>query len=68
MTICEDMTKFKAGQKCRVIRNLLAPHHVGMTVTILNVAGKMDGRVMYRIEEEGMQGYASESCLEAIKE
>ena len=59
------MTKFKKGQKCKVIANLLAPQCVGMEVTILGVVGEKDGRVMYRIDEEGLKGYAAESCLEA---
>ena len=60
-----NMFKFLKGQKCKVIHNLLAPHCVGQTVTILGVVAEKDGRVMYRIDEEGRQGYAAESCLEA---
>lgn len=59
------MAKFKKGQKCKVIHNLLAPHCVGQTVKILGVVAEKDGRVMYRIDEEGRQGYGAESCLEA---
>ena len=61
------MTKFKKGQKCKVVANLLAPQCIGMEVTILGVAGEKDGRVTYLIDEEGMKGYAAESCLEAVK-
>ena len=61
------MAKFKKGQKCRIVENLLAPKCIGMEVTILGVAGEKGGRVFYRIDEDGIQGYASESCLEPIE-
>ncbi len=61
------MAKFKKGQKCKVVANLLAPQCVGMEVTILGVAGEKDGRVIYRIDEEGIQGYAAEPCLESME-
>ena len=56
------------GQKCRITHNLLAPNCVGMTVTILEVAVEKDGRTIYRIEEDGIQGYAAESCLETLSQ
>lgn len=61
------MAKFKKGQKCRVVKNRLAPQCIGMEVTILGVVGEEDGRVMYRIDEGGLKGYAAESCLEEVK-
>ena len=59
---------FESGQKCRVIKNLLAPQCVGQTVTIVKVAAEGNGKVMYEIDEGGLRGYAMESCLELIKE
>lgn len=61
------MTKFKKGQKCRVVKNLLAPQCIGMEVTILGVVGEKDGRVTYQIDEDGIQGYAAEACLESME-
>lgn len=63
------MAKFKSGQKCRVIKNGLAPHCVGQEVEIIRAAREFtDGRVLYEINEGGLRGYAMESCLELIKE
>jgi len=60
------MSKFEKGQTCRVTKNLLSPQCTGQEVTVLGVAAEKDGKVMYEIDEDGMHGYASESCLEAI--
>ena len=62
------MSKYKEGQKCRVVKNLLAPECVGMTVTILGVAIENGKAVLYRVREDGMDGYAMESCLEPLND
>lgn len=61
------MARFKKGEKCRVIKNLLSPEGIGQVVTILRIAAESEGSVLYAIEVEGMQGFAMERCLEKIK-
>ena len=63
------MAKFKTGDKCRVIKNALAPNCVGHTVEIINsFQGAETGKTMYRVKEDnGINGFASEGCLELIK-
>ena len=56
------MSKFKIGDKCRVIKNSLAPQCVSMTVEIMGVVGC----TLYKIKEEGVIGYAAEGCLELV--
>ena len=58
----KGMSKFKIGDKCRVIKNALAPQCVGMVVEIMGVIGG----TLYKIKEEGMIGFAAEGCLELI--
>lgn len=61
------MAKFESGQKCRVVKNLLAPRCIGQTVTIVKVVLEAP-RVIYLVaEEDGLKGYASEGCLEPIE-
>ena len=57
------MSKFHVGQKCRVVKNALAPRCIGHEVTVLGVAAEKDGRVLYEIDDGGLRGYASENCL-----
>lgn len=55
--------KFKKDDKCVVVKNLLAPHCVGHTVTIKDwfTAG---GKNYYHVlDENGLIGIAAESCL-----
>lgn len=61
------MRKFNKGDKCKVVKNLLAPECVG---DIVEVTGwfSVRGRNYYHILEEGMKGIASEGCLELVKE
>ena len=62
------MGKFKAGDRCKVIKNVLSPKSIGHVVEIIGAVGKngymtketYNGRIMY--------GYASENCLELIIE
>ena len=62
------MAKFESGQKCRVIKNFLSPEYIGHVVTIIRVANVDFGKVLYEVDVDGMLGYASEACLEAINE
>ena len=56
--------KFKNGDKCVVVKNLLAPHCVGHTVTIKGCF-TTGGRNYYHIlHENGLKGISAESCLE----
>ena len=62
------MSKFHVGQKCRVVKNALAPQCIGQEVTIVKAILESP-RVLYLVsEEDGLMGYASEGCLEPIKE
>ena len=58
------MAKFKLGDKCKVVKNALAPKCVGDTVEIIGTIGNMGYKVRH---EDGMVGYASENCLELIE-
>lgn len=60
------MAKFKKGDRCRVIKNALAPDSVGDIVTIDSIAFQTDSSILYRIEYADMTGYASEKCLELV--
>ena len=62
------MSKYKEGQKCRIVKNLLAPSCVGQTVTILGVAIENGSAVLYRVREDEIDGYAMETCLEPLNE
>ena len=57
------MGKFKVGDRCRVVRNALAPKCIGHMVEITGIIGNMGYRVRF---DNGMQGIASENCLELI--
>ena len=63
------MSKFRVGDTCKVVKNLFAPKCIGHFVEILNVVSKKDGRILYSVKENeyGMQGYASETCLELME-
>lgn len=61
------MAKFKKGQKCKIIHSLLDPTCIGMEVTIKEVASEKIGMIIYVIDLDGIERYASESCLELIE-
>lgn len=61
------MAKFKQGDKCRVIKNLLSPSCIGDIVTVESVITTYDGRFLYAITlDNSIMGYAAEGCLELI--
>lgn len=62
-----DKSKFKEGDRCRVVKNLLAPHCVGQIVVINGVALSLNGRNYYHITEGGLKGIAAENCLEKLE-
>jgi len=62
------MNKFNPGDKCRVIKNALAPRCVGYIVTIKEVLTSKSGKIFYKTQEEETEGYAEEACLELISE
>ena len=57
--------KFKKGDKCKVVKNVLAPKCVGMVVTVFATIGNNGYKVRY---DNGRTGIASENCLELFKE
>lgn len=62
------MSKFKIGDKCRVVKNLLAPSCVGCIVHITDCIS-INGKLYYKVSHMGnTKGFASEKCLELIKE
>lgn len=65
------MYKYKKGNKCKVIKNLLSPQSVGQTVIIDGVAVEKYGRVIYNAHIEGYEQInclCAETCLELLKE
>lgn len=65
------MAKFKKGDVCKVVKNLLAPKCVGHLVEVLGIASEKEGRVLYKIkikDSTNLEGYASEGCLQPIKD
>lgn len=60
------MAKFQEGDKCKVIKNLLAPQSVGHIVKIKGIAVCSGNNPLYKIDIDGMDGYAEERCLEKI--
>lgn len=57
--------KYKKGDKCKVVKNVLAPKCVGMVVTVIATIGNSGYKVRY---DNGWIGIASENCLELFKE
>ena len=57
------MGRFKVGDRCKVVKNALAPRCVGMEVVVVKVIGTNGYRVKF---ENGRVGIAAESCLEKI--
>ena len=63
------MAKYKTGDKCRVIKNFLAPDCIGQIVTIKDVAIETDGRIIYNTFIEGHEHInclTAETCLEPV--
>lgn len=63
------MRKYKTGDKCKVIKNLLDPDCVGHIVTIKDVAFEKDDRVIYNCFIKGHEHInclAAETCLEPV--
>lgn len=61
--------KFKTGDKCKVIKNLLSPTSVGDIIEIVNPIETSNGKIYYTIiypEYPSIKGFASETCLEKI--
>ena len=56
--------KFKKGDRCRVVKTLLAPSCIGQMVTIVEVIGVQ--KPIYKIDDDGILGYAVEGCLEMV--
>lgn len=62
-----DTPKYKKGDRCKVIKNALAPECIGHAVTIDSVAFQRGPSTLYRIIiDDDIMGYASEHCLELI--
>ena len=57
--------KFKVGDRCRVVKNLLAPKCIGNVVEITKVL-MCNGKYYYETLEDGMKGVAAENCLSII--
>lgn len=62
--IISNMAKYRKGDRCKVIKNALAPNFVGYTVVIDSIAIETPTSVLYRVINEDIMGYASEKCLE----
>ena len=65
------MAKYNKGDKCKVIKNLLAPKCIGQTVTIDSIAIEKEGSVIYNAHIEGYEHInclCAETCLELLKE
>ena len=60
------MSKFKSGDRCRVIKNWLSPQSIGNIVIIDSIAFETDTTTIYHIQDDEFMGYASEKCLELI--
>lgn len=59
--------KYKVGDRCKTTKNLLAPHCIGDIVTIKSCHTAKNGKSFYIIAlEDGIIGYAMESCLELV--
>jgi len=61
--------KFKKGDKCRVIKNLLSPASIGDIVEVVNPIEACNGKIYYNIiypEYPSIKGFASEGCLEKV--
>ena len=54
------MGKFKAGDRCKVVKNAISPKSIGHIVKIVGTIGNMGYRVRF---DNGMVGMASENCL-----
>ena len=61
------MSKFNNGDKCKVVKNLLAPDCLGDVVEVVGNF-QMNGRYYYHTLQDGVKGIASENCLEFNKE
>lgn len=62
------MAKFKSGDKCRVVKNLLSPGCVGCIVHITDGIS-INGKSYYKVAHMGnVKGFASEGCLELVKQ
>ena len=57
--------KFKVGDKCKVVKNLLAPRCIGNVVEITKVLAH-NGKYYYETLEGRMRGIAAENCLSII--
>jgi hypothetical protein len=57
--------KFKVGDKCKVVKNLLAPECTGNIVEITKVL-MHNGKYYYATLEDGLKGLAAENCLSII--
>ena len=65
--------KYKKGDRCRIVNNLLRPECIGQTVVIESVFSERDGRVLYnaKIEDErypDMACVCAETCIEPLVE
>lgn len=61
--------KFKKGDKCKVIKNLLSPTSIGDIIEIVNPIEDNNGKIYYTIihsEYPSIKGLASENCLEKV--
>ena len=62
-----DTPKYKKGNRCKVIKNSLAPTCVDHIVTIDSVAFQRGSSTLYHIIiDDDIMEYASEHCLELI--
>ena len=60
--------KFKTGDKCKVIKNLLSPTSIGDVVEIIS-SFEVNSRIYYKIIIEkcpNLEGCSAETCLEKI--
>ena len=58
--------KYKIGDKCKIIKNLLSPSNIGDMVTIIDICRTT--KPFYTIQfNDSLKGYASENCLKLVK-
>lgn len=57
--------KFNVGDKCKVVKNLLAPKCIGNVVEVTKVLAH-NSKYYYEILEGDMKGIAAEDCLSII--
>lgn len=57
--------KYKVGDRCKVIKNLLAPNCIGEIVTVTELLSP-ESKILRCITEDGISCIVSENCLELV--